>query len=256
MEIENKINDVLEGFESISLSEIDSISLTKRIDTKFVFHISRLPQILKDIQDHYKILKIKDMSNQCYSTTYYDTNDKTLYFHHHQGRANRFKVRIRHYHNSDDRFFEIKYKKDLKQTRKKRIKITKKFNKGICIKGMMKKKGFEIDGKLDNNLSNYFTRITLANLEGIERATIDFNLSFEKDGKKISLPYLTIVEIKTERKFTNSKLYKKLKKDRIYPMRISKYVLGSILFDNNLKSNRFKEKMLILKKIENEYMAS
>lgn len=247
-------NEILNNFETISLKNIDRISLPNRIDTKFVFHISHLNQILTELSKVYKILVLNDERVQTYSTYYFDTPKKDLYFHHHQGRANRYKIRVRRYHTTRDVFFELKTKSNKSITRKKRIRIEPDTNAAEKLPELLQKVGLQNNMDLDFSISNSFNRISLANVENTERATIDFDLSFEKNNENISLPFLVICEIKTNKKYSNSVLYKVLKKNKIYPMRISKYIVGNILFDKNLKHNRFKEKMIILNKIKNEYI--
>lgn len=242
----------IDALDVISLDEINKIDLPRRIDTKFVFHKNHLAEILKSIQHDYQIQVIEGKRKQNYSTYYYDTPTKSFYFHHHQGKGNRFKIRVRHYHVSKDIFFEMKKKNNRNVTRKKRIRIHEQFEPGK-LPEYLKNVGLDENMHLELSLANAFTRITLASRKRDERVTIDFDLSFTRNEKEVSLPYLVICEIKTNRKYSKSVLYKLLKQKHFKPTRISKYVVGNILFDKKLKKNRFKEKMRILKKIENEY---
>jgi len=255
--VNKNITHIIDHFSPISLNDVDTkILLPNRIDTKFIFSSHILNHILAQLADEYQILEINNEKWQTYSTFYYDTPEKKFYFHHHQGKANRYKIRIRHYHTTKDVFFELKSKSNLSITRKKRIRLSEQINYDAELPQLLKKVGIHDDLNLELSLANKFTRITLANVEKNERATIDFDLSFTKNGEEIGLPYLVICEVKTNKKFSNSTLYKVLKTQRIYPTRISKYVVGNILFDQKLKKNRFKEKMILLKKIENEYYTS
>jgi hypothetical protein len=65
-----------------------------------------------------------------------------------------------------------------------------------------------------------------------------------------------IAELKQEDLDRNSPFYVLMKKQQIRPYRLSKYCLGSIEIygENQLKFNRFKKKLLHLKKIENDIL--
>jgi VTC domain len=254
--LNEKIENIIHKFSPISIKEVEQIKMPDRIDTKFVFSSHKLEKILAQVIHEYKILDIENQRKQTYSTYYFDTPVKSFYHHHHQGKGNRYKIRVRHYHYTNDEFFELKTKNNKAVTRKKRIELNGSFNPTVDLPACLKKVGLDENMPLEFSISNKFTRISLASPENTERVTIDFNLSFKKEDKEISLPYLIICEVKTNKKYSKSILYKLLKSEHIQPTRISKYVVGNILLDEKIKMNRFKKKMLILKKIENEYNAT
>ena len=103
---------------------------------------------------------------------------------------------------------------------------------------------------------NNFSRITLVNPEFTERITIDFQLKLSNQKTEVDLPFLCICEIKTDRKISLSGFFGILKQQRIYPEKISKYVLGIVYLEKGVKKNRFKKKLLTLKKIENEHITT
>ena len=86
-----------------------------------------------------------------------------------------------------------------------------------------------------------------------ERLTFDINLEFKWEEEEKKFPSLVIAELKQERKNRNSPFYKLMRSKGIRPYRISKYCIGAIeLYDTKkLKYNRFKKKLLKLKKINN-----
>jgi hypothetical protein len=101
---------------------------------------------------------------------------------------------------------------------------------------------------------NSFQRITLVSKTAIERITLDFNILFEKDGVKKSFKQLVIAELKQEDLDRNSPFYQLMKDRQIRPYRLSKYCLGSVEIygEEKLKFNRFKKKLLYLKKINHD----
>jgi hypothetical protein len=248
--LENKIVDSLNGFEPISLIEMDNVKLMNRVDTKFAFSIHELLIFIPDLQSDYRILEIEGTRCPFYESLYFDDDYYSFYKDHHNGRTNRFKVRFRKYVESNLIFLEIKHK--LKgRTNKSRIKVEdfqtelqhkhKTFVEGIIAKNR----------ELKPVLWNSFHRLTLVSKTRNERLTLDFNLSFKWEDKKQEFNNLIIAELKQEAVDRTSTFFSLMKKHRIRPYRLSKYCIGSIEIntDKNLKFNRFKKKLLKLKKI-------
>ncbi len=250
---QQNMDSVLQGFEPISLSEMDSVSLMDRQDTKFAAPESELLAILSKLKKDYFVLDINDNRISTYSSLYFDTVDNDNYVQHHKGRSNRYKLRYRSYVESGISFFEVKFKSNKGRTIKKRIKKSK------------------INLQLDsediehlNNCSNLdpalltasiwidFRRITLVSKDFKERVTIDVDLTYKNisDDKNINCPGLIIIEVKQPKFTRNSVVISVLHEFKIFPMRISKYCLGIIsCFKNEVKYNNFKKKILKLAKI-------
>ena len=106
---------------------------------------------------------------------------------------------------------------------------------------------------LETKLWNQFSRLTLVQKKMNERLTIDTNLQFIKDSKVHKLPFLVIAEVKRSRFSGYSDFINMLNEERIKPTGMSKYCLGMILLDKNLKYNRFKRKLLTLNKMSHDY---
>lgn len=247
----NKINEILQNFETISLSEMDSVKLMNRADTKFVFHKSQLEKILPKIQNYYKVLEVKNNKISTYQTLYFDTNDFKFYYNHHNGKSNRCKIRMRKYVESDLNFLEVKKKNNKKKTNKTRILID---NISPQIEEKHKEfinKSTGIDYQLNESHWNSFQRITLVSKQQLERLTIDINLSFYDKNEKQELNNVVIAEVKQEKKSRSSDFIKLLKYEYIYPLRISKYCIATATLNKYLKRNIFKRKFLQLKKIMN-----
>ncbi len=245
---ERKLN-IINTFTSISLKEMDEVALMKRVDTKFLVSKTQLTEILELIKNEYRVLEIEKNRLMSYNSLYFDTSLKKFYFDHHNKRVRRTKIRIRKYVESDIYFLEVKQKDIKGNTIKNRIKIDdfeiKLSEKSVNFIDKTTGKNYVLEPTLWNN----FKRITLVNKNAKERVTIDLNLSFSLDNNKKEYNNLVIIELKQERYNRKSPIVKILKKYRVHPYSISKYCVGIINLYENIKHNRFKEKLIKINKI-------
>ena len=168
-----KLREILSSFSPISLKEMDRVKLQNRVDTKFVFETSLLPQILADISNDYAVLTIKEKRWNSYRTLYFDTKDLQCYIQHHNGKANRYKIRFRNYVESQLNFLEIK----LKNNKSRTIKFRKETNEleenlSQSSKQFINDCTFFNGNELIPVLWNNFTRITLVNKTINERSLL------------------------------------------------------------------------------------
>lgn len=236
-------------FNPITLSEMDDVKLLDRTDTKYVFNISQLPDVLEKIKGNFRLLDIDGVRLNKYETLYYDTQNFGLYHRHQNGKLNRYKLRYRKYVDSNLHFFEIKFKN----------------NKGRTIKDRIKRKEIEfaIEGKADAFLREKtpftgdlfvpklwvnYTRMTFVNNHSKERLTVDINLNFKNDNKDITLPNLVIAELK-QGKSAKSMFTTVMKDAGVREGSISKYCYGVVYLNEEIKKNNFKPKLLNIKKV-------
>ena len=242
---------LLSSFDSISLNEIESVKLMNRTDTKFAFNEAFLPELLDLIKPYYNCLQIESKQIANYQTLYYDTSDLMLYYKHHNGSLNRYKVRQRTYLDSNLSFLEVKFKNNKGRTIKERIKqneISTSFN-FEALEFLNKKLPFNSNLLLPTVLVNY-KRITLVNKFSAERVTIDINIEFKKGEELINLHNLVIAEVKQDKKIV-SPFLNQIKKLHFKQGSISKYCLAIIFSHKYVKKNNFKEKLLSLKSLLN-----
>lgn len=242
----------LSAFESINLKELDKVRLMNRTDTKFIFHINRFNAILKQLKEHYYILEVANCRLANYKSLYYDSEDLWAYHKHHNGHLNRYKVRFRQYVESDLSFFEIKFKSNKSRTIKERIvrpeiELELKAETTNLIDGHERLSA----EALQPTLWIYFKRLTLASKDFTERVTIDVDLSFENYHTKELVPYpkMVIAEVKQEKFSRQSPIIKILHQNRVYPYGMSKYCLGIVSCFPEVKQNRFKKKILRVRKM-------
>ena len=246
------LSDILQKFSPISLKEMDSVKLMNRADTKYIFRNGSLPDILEELTNDYFILEVDGVRNNRYNTVYYDTDDFMFFHLHRRGKANRNKVRLRTYLESDKHYFEIKHKSNKGRTLKDRIK-RKEFDINIS----QKAGDFLFDktriNKEDINpkLWASFSRITLVNKNIPERLTIDTELYYKNEDKEKSLPELVIAEVKQEKK-RRSVFDDLMHKYRFQEVSISKYCFGIIFLYEDIRMNNFKPKLTLLNKLFHE----
>ena len=238
-------------FDKITLEEMNSVSLMKRVDTKFILKESQLLEVLSKLYKDYKILQIDQERLMKYSTLYFDSQNKKCFKDHHNGKLNRYKIRMRKYLVSDICFLEIKKKNNLGITNKIRRQI-KDFETDLTLDS----KEFITNSNINNlflepSLYNNFSRMTFVNKSEAERLTIDVDLSFSFGAKEKKFDKLVVIEIKQEGKRLNTTINRVLKSMSILPTNFSKYCIGISNTLDNIKSNRFKEINLKINKLNN-----
>jgi hypothetical protein len=240
---------VLEKFDKVGLEEIQKVSLMKRVDQKFVLQSEQLVQLLKNVADSYYMLEIDSKSNFQYETVYFDTPHDDMYKAHHNGKLNRFKIRHRNYTDSGLGFLELKFKNNKGRTIKTRIPsfstygdFTQTEINFVALNSPYSPQNLLV------KLQNKFNRITIVDKHFGERCTIDSGITFTSDTTRFSLENTVIIEVKSEKNNTQSKLIESLSQMGIKSSQFSKYCTGRIMTDENVKCNRFKTRVRKMKK--------
>lgn len=247
------LTSILNSFQPIGLGEMDGVQLMNRTDTKFMFHRNDLLSFLPDLADTYRALEVEGTRESRYETLYYDTPDFWHYLQHQNGRRHRYKVRKRSYVESSVAFLEVKEKSNKGRTFKSRIKIEEVLP---LMDGrsqeFVEKKADEVQ-RLEPKIWNSYTRTTLVDTVAGERVTLDTDLSFYFDNKRVDMQNLVIAEVKQDGENRHSRFVQHMKSRILRPDGISKYCLGIALLYPELKSNNFKEKILRIQKITRAY---
>lgn len=240
-----QVQDAAARLQAIGLGEMDQVKLLDRFDKKFFFPLFVLPALLSEAARCYRILEVEGHRILAYRSMYYDTPELGMYLAHHNCKLNRYKIRRREYLTTGQVFFEIKFKNNKSRTVKKRVLTT---NGSLALskeeRRFLKKNSPYNPRELQPVLGNRFERITLVHRHKHERATLDMNLSYNRNNKDINLLLPVIAEIKQEKTSGFSDLEKILRKQHILPSRFSKYCTGTILLHPNVKHNRFKELLI------------
>ena len=254
------IERILATFDPISLSEMEGVKLMNRIDTKYAVPLSALPAILEAAQDGYYAQEINGTRIATYDTMYYDTDSLDMYIRHHDRQLVRQKIRVRQYVESDLTFLEIKRKNNKGRTKKKRISVPGFGITGDTF-GDSKRERWSVEdfiaaksryhwSELSPHLSTRFHRITLVNKAKTERLTIDMDLVWENivSGESKTFPELVIIELKRDGNVP-SPMTQIMLSQRLKPLKISKYCIGTALTTPGLKRNRFKKKIRLIEKM-------
>jgi len=244
------MDEILAQFDPITLEQMSGIKLMNRIDTKFVTTEPVLNRLLAMATDEYMAQEIDGVRNLKYSTTYFDTHDYDMYYTHQFGHAGRQKLRFRTYMISNLQFMEVKTKNNRGRTKKKRMEVNDMdLTDSNKLNFLATHLGYAPE-TLMPAIHNCFDRITLVNKARTERLTIDTHLEFHNlvTGVEREMAPLVIVELKRDG-LCYSPVLEMLRQLRVFPHGFSKYCMGSALTNDRLQVNRFKPKLIDVRKI-------
>lgn len=241
---------ILQGFESVSLEELDRVALLDRHDTKYVMPRVELDPILRSLTSEYKVLEVNGFRMTPYESLYFDTEELEFYDLHQRGKRNRLKIRMRKYCSTNVTFLETKFKTNKNRTVKYRKEIEDIRHTLSSDDLQFIRDDFGDMPDLQPRLYNTFKRITLANLDTLERLTIDLDLRFDNlNGHTIDMEDLVIVELKQVDFNRESIFARTAKKRMIRPDSVSKYCLGVGLLYESVKKNFINVKLRRIQKL-------
>lgn len=177
------------GFDPLGLDELNGrAEMLSRIDNKYVVSKSDLEKVLPTMQAEFDILEIDEKRAFTYQTRYFDDQDRSAYYEHHQGLRKGFKVRVRRYVDADLTYLEVKVKGKRGQTVKQRLPIDEmpefaldaaemNFVRDTYSGHYGRSFGYDIRAALNIR----FQRMTLVSKHGEERLTIDTGINFWSD---------------------------------------------------------------------------
>ena len=233
---------LLEKGDPIGLSEMESVALQDRTDTKYVMTARQLYDAVEALGHRYRVLEIGDTRLHPYRSVYFDTPNFDLYMHHHCGRYERFKVRSRQYVETGLSFFEVKHKTNKDRTVKSRYR-TSGLMTAVDARAMEFINEVPVDPHtLQPTLANSFSRVTLVSKHSAERLTLDLDVRFTSGcGKRvIRLPGLAVAEVKQDGRDRGSDFIRHMRAAGVREMSFSKYCIGVSMMYANVKHNRFK----------------
>ena len=173
-------------FRPISLAKLDDGSaMLERLDNKYVVGQPALQHAIAPLSEHFDILEIEGRRAFTYETCYFDDARYSSYFDHHQGRRQRYKVRVRKYTDTQACFVEVKLKDKRGITVKKRLDHPMDKYGALDDRAMLHIQsaygqlyGRDFELELKPVLEIRYQRVTLAAKNGGERMTIDSGLVF------------------------------------------------------------------------------
>ncbi|MDR0412371.1 MAG: polyphosphate polymerase domain-containing protein [Dysgonamonadaceae bacterium] len=251
----NDIEALLAEMRPVTLAEMKDIHLMDRVDFKYVTSAALLPPLLKEMASYFKIQVNNGKRIAPYTTQYLDTADLKTFVIHQNGRLNRQKIRIRTYVDSAISFLEIKNKNNKGRTSKIRIPVHRPAIDTVAdLEGkdrqFITENSLFDSAELKPSLGNTFDRITFVNNKSTERVTIDLNLSFRNYNTEETLKMNGIVVLELKQAGRQASDFREiLSRLRIKELSFSKYCMGTVLTDPNIKYNRFKKKWITINKI-------
>jgi hypothetical protein len=212
---------------SITLAQLDAVSLLNRVDTKFLLTVPRLVEILPRLTEEYLVLEVGGRRLHQYRTLYFDTPDLELYRRHRRSEAIRHKVRGRAYVDSGLTFFEIKSKTQAHRTFKQRLATPELVTDWTPeASAFVRSHLGPTSPDLQPTLSNDFLRVTLMDRRRTERLTLDLNVQFDCDGRTAVLPGIAIAELKQSAADRPSPFADAMRAAGVPPTGVSKYCVG------------------------------
>lgn len=233
-------------FTPLSLDElVDEAELLTRVDRKYLMTADDAVRILDQVDRRSRVLEIDGDRASQYGTMYFDTPDLLSYRLAALGRRRRFKLRARHYVDTDAAFLEMKTRGSRGTTVKERIahpadavdRLTEE-GRGYAAEAVASL-GLDagIADALTPTLHTAYRRTTLLLPEGA-RATIDTELAWaDAWGGRMHRPDLVIVETKSAARA--SSLDRLLWRGGVRPVGISKFATGLAALHPDLPSNKW-----------------
>lgn len=251
----------LKSFDTISLQQLNSSAqLLERSETKYIVHTSQLVELITKLQPDFSILTINGKDMFSYENVYLDTPDY-LAFQIHQDKAkSRFKIRTRHYKDSDLYFCEFKHKTG-KQLSKFRYQCTEvehgtftDESQNFCNEIYRSIFGEELPSHIEPSIQNEYKRITLCSKDFSEKITIDLGFKFSdpRSWRTAKLDNIAIIESKaTVQPAFTAPLMDSL--GIISAESCSKYCLWLILTENVSEYSRFHHTLAHIKSLQTNY---
>jgi len=236
------------NFAAVSLNDLNSrAAMLERRDNKYVVDADVMGNLLARLRDSFTALEIDGLRTFHYETNYFDGPGRPSYFDHHRGKRRRAKFRIRKYTESRSAFVEIKLKNGQGFTVKKRLPCDFQLTEVLDSRSLAyvhgcyhSAYGTDFSYPLLPSLNVYYNRAALVSQTNAERITIDSSLRFDHQRQGFSVSK-DIFILETKSRNGNGLVDKLLRELHQHPLKnFSKYCIGSILLERELKHNLFK----------------
>lgn len=247
--MDDALDRPLEALATISLDAMEGVALLDRTDTKYLLPSARLPDLIADLGDAYRVLEVAGQRTATYETLYFDDESLQCYRRHHAGRAVRTKVRTRRYGSTGACFIEVKRRDNHGRTIKRRMAADRLLDTlpGAADDFVRHAAGLD-PASLAGTLWIEYRRSTLVGRLAAERVTIDRGLAF-RGAERARFAGLAIVEVKRPRATAPSEVVRTLSRLGVHPGGVSKYCLGMLTTRPRLLRNNFLESLRRIDKV-------
>lgn len=226
------VHAALAALTPISLDELtECADLQTRIDRKYIVPTNYLPHLLAEVDRDTRVLEIRHARSFSYESVYFDTPELTTYLLAAHRRRRRFKIRTRAYLDSGLCWLEVKTRGGRAETVKNRLPYQtcdqSRIGRGRWfVDTVLTKEGVSGSEEMSfaPSLTTRYRRTTLYLPATCSRVTIDTDLTWEYEDKRLCLPELVIIETKTGS--TASRVDRLLWGNGYRPSKISKYGTG------------------------------
>ncbi len=235
----------LSDLAPVHLDELNAVAeFMSRVDRKYPLHQRAAEAILDSLPTGTRVLDIGGRTEFGYTSVYFDTTARDSYLMAARGRPHRFKVRVRHYRDSDEAFLEVKTRRG-GSTVKERIP----HDPAALFEIAPTQYGFINDRLtaggihgirpqwLRPSLETSYLRATLLTSDGRARLTLDREIVWVDNGHSLRVPRLAIIETKSGS--APSSADRTLWHHGYRPQRISKYATGLAALYPELPANRW-----------------
>lgn len=235
----------LQTFETVNLPALNQrTNWEKRNDRKFVAHVSVLDSLLQSLSAEYLLLENDGHRLWHYTTEYWDTPDRNMFYQHQRDKEHRYKIRKRRYGSEDGFWLEVKEKTPGGRTLKHRL-----FNPAPGeTETFIHDNSPYTQNELNPALFVDYERMTFLHKTLPQKITVDINLTAGNGSTSIAFNDLMILEFKSEKKEV-AFAARIMKSQGLKPCSVSKYCIGMAILHPELKQNAFKPTLLQIKKI-------
>lgn len=233
--------EAADRFDVADPRDLERASLQRRYDRKFILRADRAASVLATVGDDYRVVLAGDERFARYDTMYFDTPSLRCYHDHRRGRRPRYKVRIRNYLDRALSMLEYKEKTGRGDTRKLRWRRP-------CLDATLSAAdearlregapGLFAEEALVPQARTVFYRLMIISKHSVERATLDFQLVFERGDARATLDALTVAEVKDCGRGAASPLVSALRGAQARVLPFSKYCVAIALLGHE-RANAF-----------------
>lgn len=242
------VQHALSRFSGVSPDLLASRALLQRVDRKYTLAADVVEPILTTLSTAYGVLRAGDAVAARYRTVYFDTDDRRFFHAHRRGRAERFKVRVRHHVDREMSFVEVKHRSALGHSTK--FVLPRPFGVSTLdddARAFVERHCPVSARELTAQLWISFRRVTLVGYELDERLTIDCSLEYGNGVRTEHWPHAAIAEVKQARRANHTPSIRALRGARVSERSISKYCVATTRL-SDVRGNSFKPALRALER--------
>lgn len=232
MSVDASLRRVLEGFEAVSLEELDaSASLQRRVDNKYLISWEQFTELAGRLRDDHRVLEIDGRRCSTYESIYFDTPSLRCYEDHVAGRRPRFKARSRFYRSTGECVFEVKLKRADGEMDKRHLEYPVESRAHLTPRARdfldqsLREAGLE-GGDFQPSLTTGFMRVTFGSRRAPERTTCDFAVQLSRPGEAPAQMREELCLVETKSEHGSSPADRVLAEIGVEPRSFSKYQVG------------------------------